>query len=258
MYMDAKCDLFDIKSGGGSTKSLDASKRPTFDSIWGECLFCGRLQGKVGGSNRVSYAHILVHNTKTAENALNFFGISSGYTNDVDLESPRNFIPLCGASGEIGTCHHEFDNHNIALVYNPFQQKYFVLLRENALDENFKKGKLTKVKQRNEDGLISQIVFAKPLDYRPYLRLLKWRAINFLELHKSLLSSDDIAGIRQMLDIGENESIGDDNICSRDCSEMDDCEDDIDFDANESNDNGGNFHPGNNSNSTIDDNVIKN
>ena len=47
------------------------------------------------------------------------FGINNRYVDELDSKSKRNFIPLCGTKGQAGTCHNEFDNYGITLLYNP-------------------------------------------------------------------------------------------------------------------------------------------
>ena len=40
----------------------------------------------------------------------------SGFARRFDVNSPRNFILLCGSHGKKGTCHDGFDSHKLALV----------------------------------------------------------------------------------------------------------------------------------------------
>jgi hypothetical protein len=73
----------------------------------GRCLFCGTIGATL--------AHLLAGNS-----AVNYasFGCPK-YRDDLKIKSPRNFIPLCGSHGQIGTCRNEFDCYKMSLLFNP-------------------------------------------------------------------------------------------------------------------------------------------
>ena len=80
---------------------------------------------------------------------------------ELDSKSKRNFIPLCGTKGEAGTCHNEFDNFGITLLYNPLTKKYV----KYCLNPDFKPNE-------NLHGEETEITGEFP----PYCRLLSWRS----------------------------------------------------------------------------------
>jgi hypothetical protein len=120
------------------------------DQYGGRCLLCDETTG-------VGFAHIVA-----SAKELNFksFGVENGYIDELDVSSPRNFIPLCGSKGDRGTCHDEFDSYRIALFYNPFGRNYTV----HCLDDKFK------------DGAIHGKVVNISGPCHPYRRLLAWRS----------------------------------------------------------------------------------
>ena len=77
------------------------------------CLCCGTTQS-------VTRAH-LIPNSRSSD----FSRYNNGYDSPFDPVSPRNHIPLCGNKGTHGTCHHLFDEGELTLLYNPFQELYF-------------------------------------------------------------------------------------------------------------------------------------
>ena len=132
-----------------SGRHADASRylRTHFNGV---CLFCGETEG-------VTAAH-LVAAVKDCD--YKEFGQLNGYTDELEVTSPRNFLPLCGTKGQAGSCHDEFYNYRIALLYNPIERKYCV----HCLDESFKDGKV--------HGNVFEISGPSP----PYRRLRAWRS----------------------------------------------------------------------------------
>ena len=85
-------------------------------------------------------------------------------------------IPLCGTKGEAGTCHNEFDNFGITLLYNPLTKKYV----KYCLNSNFKTDK-------NLHGKETEIVGEFP----PYCRLLSWRSRTCAQRNQFFFGGDN-------------------------------------------------------------------
>ena len=128
------------------------------DSIWrnvrtlygNSCLFCG-------ATYNITRAHIVAAN-KNVDYSV--FGRANGYKDELDVLSPRNYIPLCGSLGVNGSCHDAYDKHQIALMYNPFEQVYVLYCYGDS--PKFRELHMKKI--------------AISHDARPYHRLLSWRA----------------------------------------------------------------------------------
>ncbi len=129
------------------------------------CLFCEEPED-------VHSAHIVA---ATKDCDYKEFGKSHGYKDDLNLKSPRNFIPLCGTKGQVGTCHNEFDNYAITLIYNPLSKKYVVY----CLNRNFKEGVL-----HNKEIEISG-------EFPPYRRLLAWRSRHCAQVNQFLFADNN-------------------------------------------------------------------
>ena len=121
------------------------------DSFYGrKCLFCDDI-------TNVMKAHLVAGNSSISYSLF----CKPIYKDDLDVKSPRNFIPLCGTLGEPGTCHHEVDTYRLTLIYNPFDRIYRVISFNPELSNHlFLHNKKVEV----------------PEDCRPYTRLLSWRA----------------------------------------------------------------------------------
>lgn len=131
-------------------------------NCYGEkCLFCGcatsTLAHLVAGSSKVNY---------------NLFSFPN-YKDNLDVKSPRNFIPLCGTLGEKETCHDQFDTYKMSLLYDPFNMEYKIF----CLDPTFS----------NYSKLNNKVVEVNQ-NYPPYRRLLAWRARKCVNEHSYLMS----------------------------------------------------------------------
>ena len=62
----------------------------------------------------LSVAHIVGGNAKINE----VFGVNNSYVNNVEIESTRNFLVLCGSHGELNTCHNSYDNLKMSLYFS--------------------------------------------------------------------------------------------------------------------------------------------
>ena len=107
---DPNRNAFDKSSA--STSSSFALVKKQVRAIYGDkCAFCGVVESTQSGSQRrdLSCAHL-------TPDIANF---DDGFETQLDLQSTRNYLLLCGTKGELGTCHHGFDKHLLALVPSP-------------------------------------------------------------------------------------------------------------------------------------------
>jgi hypothetical protein len=140
------------KSDDSKTRKKKTAVRQSVKSNYGDaCLFCGTDEG-------VTCAHIVAD---TPSKSYEEFGKLGGYKDDLDVKSVRNFIPLCGTKGELGTCHNEFDTFGITLLYNPLTTNYVI----GCLNQDFKPELELNLKDIAIKGAV-----------KPYRRLLAWRA----------------------------------------------------------------------------------
>lgn len=147
-----------LKSSGNHSAASDAIRA---SKVYNNCCaFCGT-------SENVNLAHIVPSNSAVNYSA---FSVSNGYVSNLDVTSPRNFLPLCGSNGQKDSCCDEFEKFRITLLYQPFRQVYTIFcldlkhspkahlhLKDIAVDNNFP----------------------------PYRRLLAWRARKCLLEHQS-------------------------------------------------------------------------
>jgi hypothetical protein len=118
------------------------------DPYWKCCLKCGRSNEEIP----ICPAIILSANPSLHEN-FTCFGERYGYETRLDITSVRNFIPLCGSSGTTGTCRWDFDNFELALLYDPFKSRFYFI-----------------------DKYCVKYSVDIPDIFYPYRRLLAWRA----------------------------------------------------------------------------------
>jgi hypothetical protein len=145
---DERISFFNKAMPKSSGKHSIASA--TLDAFYGHrCLFCDE-------TNDVTKAHIVAGN-----NDVNYSVFCKPhYRDDLDVKSPRNFIPLCGTDGKAGTCHNEFDKYLMTLLYNPLLGTFEVrCLRDSFPKYEFCHGRVVNVDSNNP----------------PYRRLLAWR-----------------------------------------------------------------------------------
>ena len=143
-----------------------------------KCLFCD-------STINVTMAHLVAgksgHNYKP-------FGKPT-YLTDLDVKSPRNYIPLCGRLGEAETCHNEFDKFLMTLIYNPIKSIYKIYcFRTDFSNYISLNEKEVKIDPTNE--------------YRPYARLLAWRSRFCLGNHGCLIP-DEVENIITLANLSE-------------------------------------------------------
>lgn len=109
--IDARLSVWN--DGGSSSTSSStsvsvSSSRRAYRNRIGVCMGCGI-------NSELSIAHIVSHRRSATINTL--FGIDGNYIDEVDVESERNYLVLCGSHGQQGTCHNYFDNLQMSLYY---------------------------------------------------------------------------------------------------------------------------------------------
>jgi hypothetical protein len=171
-----------LKSVDGSkslSKQVNEAKNAVKELHKNRCLACG-------SDYRLSAAHLVAGHPKNNYDA---FSMLNGYKDDYNFTSVRNFIPLCGSSGENHTCHNEFDKHFMAFVPDPFYRGNYTI---QCLREEFSKYRDLNGKNVTLD-LRAEI---------PYTRALAWHARKCY-LHSSTKTSDEIWNLIQRCDLSE-------------------------------------------------------
>ena len=129
-----------------------------------------------GEKNNVTKAHIVAGNRSVVYSALS----KPVYKDELDLKSPRNFLPLCGVvDGVEESCHNEFDKYLMTLIYNPIERIFVV----RCLRSSFPKYHICNEKIVNVDA-------ANP----PYRRLLVWRTRKCIMEHQNLMPPGEVDG----------------------------------------------------------------
>ena len=95
-------------STSNNTPSIVSSGRKAYRTRIGVCMGCG-------SDSNLSIAHIVSHRRGADINVL--FGADGNYIDEVDVESERNYLVLCGSHGQQGTCHNYYDNLQMSLYY---------------------------------------------------------------------------------------------------------------------------------------------
>ena len=161
------------------SKGSHSTARKQIKNTYGQiCLFCG-------SNVAVTLAHLVAGNEDVDYSA---FGIPT-YRDNLNFNSARNFIPLCGTLGMDGTCHNEFDQYLITVVHNPFGEagnQY----KLQCLRPGFAKYEI-----------LNQKIISVKEPY-PYRRLLAWRNRKCLMEHGHLCDNE-VRDIVQAGDLSE-------------------------------------------------------
>ena len=179
---ESNTDQVELKTA----KDKMARAKKNIKSIFGDpmqCFMCG-------SETEVTIAHIVT----SGEADYSVYGTSGGYRDDLDVHSIRNFVPLCGREGMRGTCHDAFDRYLVAIMYDPFQTKYFLLCADGAPE------KLKEI-AKNGTKLVS------PEGWKPYHRLLAWRARKSAIDYCYSVDTTDFVNMNNMSE--ESNSVGD-------------------------------------------------
>lgn len=124
---DPLVKAFEIEGSVKSPKFSLSQITPEEKRYWETCLHCGKDKATLQAQSpptTVTRAH-LITNSKALSDVYKQFGTSGGYMDDFDPGSKRNHIPLCGTKGERNTCHDDFDNFRLSLLYDPFKKTYY-------------------------------------------------------------------------------------------------------------------------------------
>ena len=176
--------LYDESMKGSTVRRSDRSGKAN-DHYWQQCLFCGTSDG-------ISEAHIV--------NAVRDFdytphGTKGGYSSDLDVTSDRNYIPLCGTKGDGVSCHHHFDSYHVTILYQPFQQSFYlhVPIKYRASIGHFHGQSLPKIPDKN----------------MPYKRLLVARAVTcaLRAFDQEMLDLPNLVVAKKTRSIASNSSV---------------------------------------------------
>lgn len=174
LLADKRFQLFDpeIETTASSTTSQKSQIRTIYLH---KCLFCD-------GTDNLTVAHIISHNTNENYSA---FGPPT-YDSPLDLYSPRNKLLLCGSKTVSGTCHNLFDYHNVALLYNSLDSKYYVVRVVPHL--------LDRITYNAEGSKELSFLSSLPKNQQPYKRLIAWR------LRRCGFKNATVLGDRKLID----------------------------------------------------------
>lgn len=165
MTSDPRVDYF----GGSATGSHRHQLNFASDRYWEQCLFCGTSQvhsTRLASNINIVKAHIIpsYNNCLYPE-----FG-PPRYADNLNVHCERNFLPLCGTSGQLYTCHDLFDKHMACLLWQPFESVYYLHISEKvAHDRQRLRSELPELK--------SKVIQNIPKSCFPYKRLLAARAV---------------------------------------------------------------------------------
>jgi hypothetical protein len=156
-----------------SSGKHSAADKKISQSYGRKCLFCGC-------SGKISTVHLVAGNSKVNYSP---FGSANGYIGELDVKSPRNFIPLCGTLGQEGTCHDGFDKHLIMILHNPLAKNPSEKYQLHCFGAGYQHlhGKF--------------IPIPSDPDVRPYHRLLAWRARKCILEHGNFCDTDACTSI---------------------------------------------------------------
>ena len=187
--VDSRLKFF-TSAVGGSEKSLNSKFRDSFNNFYGnKCLFCD-------SSNNLSRAHLVVGRKNSSDFDYDDFGKKKGYKTNIEVDSMRNYILLCGNRGMRDTCHDDFDNYLVTLLYNPLTKQYLVY------HLNPQSPRQVRIQHKVVNVPLNESV-------RPYTRLLSWRTRSCLLQHAYLRKFEDVNTIVRLSEISEeSKSVG--------------------------------------------------
>ena len=130
----------------------ESSRHP----YWTSCLMCGAT---ATSTRPITEAHI-IHGVKGHN--YDYFSTASGFKDDLDVKSARNYVPLCGTynTGDLTCCHQKFDAFKATILWNPLTQAYYLFYPQPHRDGETRHGSALTI----------------PPQYAPYRRLLAFRA----------------------------------------------------------------------------------
>lgn len=134
-------------------------KGANHQEYWHSCAFCGASEAK---TMTIAKAPIFTDPISSCET----LGLNDGFAEEIEPNSHRNFIPLCGTIGDRVSCLHFFDLCMITPCWNPFSQQFYLLTPKPCLEQ------LTAAGKHILHGKVLNI----PRAFYPYRRLLAARA----------------------------------------------------------------------------------
>jgi hypothetical protein len=197
LVQDPRLSYFSAAMSGSRGSRHSAASKQIKEAYGRVCLFCGSNEG-------VTLAHLVAGNP-----VVNYgvFGPPK-YVDPFDYRSARNFIFLCGTSGQKGTCHNEYDSYLIGMVPLPLgggaNQCQLICLRPD----------FEKYKELNNKTILMR-------EPHPYRRILTWRNRKCLLEHGGLCSGGVIQNALRACDLSEMA-----NSVSNDDSNSDDADSD--------------------------------
>jgi len=156
------------------------NRRQVYRNSLGYCFGCG--------TTSLSTEHII---PSISANAFSAFGHSNGYAEDIDPESPANYLILCGNKGVQGTCHHAYDTLKISLYEDRRDDTVDVVYKWYVCDPSIQG--------------FSAVEHRASIIGRKYTRLLTWRTIRSIMNPGVLHHSPEImAFVARLQEIDKN------------------------------------------------------
>lgn len=174
IYVDKRVKMFNDSMKASSIHRDKATC--TVVDYWTRRLFCGMT--KATGAQVISEAQLI---PAVKGHDYSDFGVAAGFISELDVSSSRNFVPLCGNLGAVGTCHHMLDSYHLSLMWNPLERYYYIYVAEGF--------------RKEEDCLHGKILTGIPADAQPYRRVLAARAcqVGLRCFDETLLSSPHLS-----------------------------------------------------------------
>lgn len=174
--------LFYFGAAAPSSSGKHSIADDCIDTFYGgRCVLCGTR-----GATR---AHLVSgsHATTYPE-----FGIPT-YSDNLDVKSARNFIPLCGTLGQKNSCHDAFDKFCLTILFNPLGNNYYCYCLNEQAFSNY--------------NVLHMKTVAFHEDHKPYRRLLAWHARKCFNEHPYWVSGEDISRLQSAVDMSETKSL---------------------------------------------------
>ena len=126
-------DIDNMMSGTSTTFSLDDnSLNPQETNYLRTCLACGYITGTPHQITQKPEIVYKVHILKSSQNRQYSRLHKPCYDDNFEAHSGRNLIPLCGSHGVDGTCHSNYDNGLLTLLWHPFNSKFVFYTRDSS------------------------------------------------------------------------------------------------------------------------------
>eukprot|EP01012_Entosiphon_sulcatum_P039014 TRINITY_DN5099_c0_g3_i2.p1 TRINITY_DN5099_c0_g3~~TRINITY_DN5099_c0_g3_i2.p1 ORF type:complete len:372 (+),score=17.05 TRINITY_DN5099_c0_g3_i2:141-1256(+) len=168
IVQDLRSEAFEHRSGRGSSKLVSEFKQNIKRVYRNTCCICNRTEEElVQKGTKLSVAHLIPDTITPAEKA----AFSTPYITPFNPFCMRNFICLCGAKDERGTCHHYFDTLQVAIQYGLDSTKPQAIWYTTP-------------------EMRTAAVRLPADDHRPYRRALAWHARQCIRRNARMLDTD--------------------------------------------------------------------